>query len=335
MGRTGLKLSELCLGTLNLGWKTDENTAFAILDAYHAAGGNFIQSTGHASDGFLPSAAASVSEDIVGRWWKTRGIRREDLILTTRIHMRQLPGDEGGFAKAVAQACKDSLRRLQTHYLDLVIFEWSSGLVPIRYTLQAFDLVVRRGLVRYIGAANFPAWRIVDALGRAYLQNHSRMEALQSDYSLMTRARFEPETMALCEEQRLGFFARAPLAGGFLTRRHGIHDIFGGTRRDWLSERFGNPYGEAALAAVSDVAAGHEASSAQVALAWVLRNPTVTSAIIGVHSVGQLNELLQAPRLDLTASDLEQLAEATAAEEVRIASGVTRRHADANEVALN
>src|SRR5688500_6329385 len=197
----------------------------------------------------------------------------------------------------------------------MVIFEWNDGLVRIRYTLEAFDQVVRSGSARYLGSATFPVWRVVDTLGRAHLRNHVRMEAIQADYSLMTRARFEPEAMALCQEQRLGFFASSPLAGGFLARRNGIGDLFSVGRRDWLTQRFGNAYGDTALAAVSDVAARHEASSAQVALAWVLQNPAVTSAIVGVNSVAQLNELLHAPQLQFTELDLEQLAAATAAEE--------------------
>jgi aryl-alcohol dehydrogenase-like predicted oxidoreductase len=234
--------------------------------------------------------------------------------------------------KTVRQACQDSLRRLQTTHVDMVIFEWNDGLVPIRHSLEAFDQVVRSGLARFIGTANFPVWRIVDALGRAYLRNQSRMEAIQTDYSLMTRARFEPDAMALCQEQRLAFFARSPLAGGFLTRRHGVGDIFEGSRRDWLTERFGNSYGDAALAAVGEVAARHEASPAQVALAWVLQNPAVTSAIAGVHSVAQLNELMQATRLELAHADLVQLGDATAAEEVRVAPEITHHRPEAGEL---
>src|ERR1043166_1273446 len=174
MGRTGLKLSELCLGTLNFRWKTDEKSAFAILDAYHAAGGNFIQATSRSPELMLPSASSNVSEEIVGRWWKTKGIPRQDLFLTTRISVRQPAEGEGTFTKIVRQAAQDSLRRLQTHYLDMVIFEWNHGLVPIRYTLEVFDQVVRSGSARYVGAANFPVWRVVDALGRAYQRNHCR-----------------------------------------------------------------------------------------------------------------------------------------------------------------
>jgi aryl-alcohol dehydrogenase-like predicted oxidoreductase len=336
MGRTGLKLSELCLGTLNFGWKTDEKAAFAILDAYHAAGGNFIQATSHSPELFLPSTAATLSEEIVGRWWKSRQLRREDLFLATRIHVRQ-PGDgsAGDFNKLVRDACRASLRRLQTTSLDMVIFEWNDGLVPIRVTLEAFDQIVRGGLVRFIGAGNFPSWRVVDSLGRAFLRNHCRMEALQTDYSLITRARFEPEAMALCQEQRLGFFARSPLAGGFLARPHDVEAMFSSVRRDWLLERFGNPYGEAAQVAVADVAERHAGSPAQVALAWVLHNPAVTSAVIGVHSVAQLNELVQAASLSLSAADLKQLDHATAAEEVRLTPEVGRPRATEPELVLN
>lgn len=335
MGRTGLKLSELCLGTLNFGWKTDEAASLAILDAYHAAGGNFIQSTSPAPEILLASASAITSEEIVGRWWKARGLRRDELILATRIHVRQMPGDEAAFARTVREACQRSLRRLQTTYLDLVVFEWNSGLLPIRYSLEAFDQVVRNGLARFIGAANFPLWRVSDAIARAYLRNRCRMEALQSDYSLLTRARFEPEAMALCQEQRLGFFARSPLAGGFLAHRPGIGGLPSSSRRDWLTERFGNRYGDAALAAVTEVAARHAASSAQVALGWVLHNPAVTAAIVGVHSVGQLNELLPASRVRLTAADLAQLDSATAVEEIRVAPELAPSRLEAGQCVSN
>lgn len=318
MGRTGLNLSEICLGTLNFGWTTDEKTSFDVLDAYRDAGGNFIQTTSTTPEVLLPSASTSVSEERVGRWWRSRGIPRGDLVLATRIHVRQPAGGDSSFNKRVRQACRESMRRLQTDYIDIVIFQWNDGLVPIRYTLEAFDHVVRAGLARFVGAANFPVWRVVDALGRAYLRNLCRMEAVQADYSLMTRAQFEPDAMALCQEQRLGFFARSPLAGGFLSRRYGLADLINSTRRDWLMERFGNAYGDAALATVGDVASRHEASSAQVALAWVLHNPAVTSAVVGVHSAAQLNELVQAGEFRLTDSDLDQLDAATVAEEVRI-----------------
>lgn len=333
LGRTSLQISELCLGTLNFGWKTDETSSFAILDAYRALGGNFIQATGQAFDLPLPSASTNFSEEVIGRWWQSRRIPRGDLILATRINVRQPPPGGGTFVSLVRQKCQESLRRLKTTYLDILIFEWSDGLLPIRETLEAFDGLVRGGFVRFIGASNFPVWRVADVIGRAYLRNHCRMEVLQADYSLMTRARFEPEAMSLCQEQRLGFFARAPLSGGFFARRDGSGEILDSSRRDWLAERFGNAYGDVGFAAVNDVAARHEASPSQVALAWVLHNPSVTSAVLGVRSPAQLNELAGASQLRFSERDHAQLAEATATEEVRVAADFRPDSDEALEVA--
>jgi Predicted oxidoreductases (related to aryl-alcohol dehydrogenases) len=318
MGRTGLKLSELCLGTLNFGWKTDETTAHAILDAYHAAGGAFIQSTSFSREPILPSAAFCWSEEFVGRWWTLRGIPRRELTLATRVHVRQPEKGAGNFAEIVRETLEDSMRRLRTSYLDLVIFEWNDGLVPVDATLEAFDLVIRSGVARFIGAANFPAWRVADTLGRAYHGVHNRMEALQADYSLMTRARLESETMALCREHRLGFLASSPLAGGFLARERALESMLHTVRRERLMARFGNAYGRLAHSTVADVAARHEASTAQIALAWVLHNPTVTSALVGVHSVAQMNDLVRATSIVLSDEDLERLDQATAIEEIRL-----------------
>lgn len=335
MGRTGLKLSELCLGTLNFGWKTDEASAHAILDAYYAAGGNFIQSSSWSPEVMLPSASTSRSEEMVGRWLIARRIPRQDLFLATRIHVRQPTGGVGNLVNVFREAMQDSMRRLRTDYIDMVIFEWNDGFVPMGSTLEAFDLAVWSGAARFIGAANFPVWRVVDSLGRAYVGNHNRMEALQADYSLMTRARFEPEAMAFCQEQRLGFFASSPLAGGFLSGGRDLESMLRSGRRDRLIERFGNAYGELAQSAVAAVAARHEASSAQVALSWVLHNPAVTSAVVGVNSVAQLNELVHATSLSLSGPDLEQLDHATAVEEVRVAREIVRARVSQGELVLN
>jgi 1-deoxyxylulose-5-phosphate synthase len=321
MGRTGLKLSELALGTLNLGWKTDETVAHAILDAYYAAGGNFLQASSLSPDLSLPSASTRRSEEIVGRWWTARQVPRQRLFIATRIYVRRSSPGDASFINAVREAVKHSLRRLQTDYIDMVIFEWHDGLVPMGSTLKAFDFVVQSGAARFIGAANFPAWRVADSLGRAYLGNHNRMEALQADYSLMTRARFEPEAMALCEDYRLGFFATSPLAGGFLAHHHDLDSLIRSVRRERLIERFGNAYGQRAQSAVAKVAARQGASLAQVALSWVLYNPIVTSAVVGVHSVAQLNDLLRGTSLTLSTADRENLDRATAAEEVLVAVG--------------
>ncbi|GAB1489955.1 aldo/keto reductase [Opitutaceae bacterium] len=319
LGRTCLKVSELCLGTMNFGWRTGEQKSLAILDAYYAAGGNFIQATGHCPAPLISAASTVFSEEIVGRWWHSRAIPRNRIVLATRLGLGRVP-DGVSLVEFARDCVHASLRRLKTDYLDLVVFEWNESLLSGSAIMEVFDMLVRSGLVRYLGAANFPVWRVVDIMGRARLGGHSRMEMLQADYSLMTRARFEPEAMALCREQRFGFLARSPLAGGFLARSNGVGDHFSSSRRDWLEQRYGNPYGDAALAAVDEVAARHDAMPAQIALSWVLHNPAVTSAIIGVHSPEQLGELLAAGEIQLSGSDLASLADATSVETVRIAS---------------
>ncbi len=312
-----MRVSELCLGTLNFGWKTDDASSLAILDAFHAAGGTFLQATAISPSFGLPSVSTGYSEEVIGKWWTSRGVERRDLVLATRIDVRRTHAPGEKLADVVCARVRESMQRLQTDYLDLLVLEWSEDLLPMGEFLEAFGAVVRSCHVRYLATANFPAWRVMDCVSRAFQRNACRMEALQAEYSLMTRARFEPEVMRLCEELKLGFLATLPLAGGFLTRRApGLFGSLGG--REWVPQRFDSSYGDAALGAIESVAARHEATPAQVALAWVLSNPTVASAVIGVRSVAELRELVQASELRLAAADLDELAQATAAEAVFI-----------------
>jgi len=330
LGRTGLKVSEICLGTINFGWKTKEQESLSILDAYHAAGGNFIQGIGHCPELSLASASTKASEEIVGKWWRSRGIPRSNLVLATRVNLGR--GSEAASLVKFARDCvRESLRRLRTSYVDLLVIEWSDSVLPSSRLIEVFNALVREGLTRYIGAADFSAWRIAEIIGRARDRNSCRMEALQSDYSLLTRARFEPEAMALCEDQRLGFIARSPLAGGFLTQS----DHLSVSRREWLDQRYGNIYGDAALAALNDVARKHGATPARTALAWVLHNPAVTSAVVGVQSATQLHDLLHAAFIQLSESDRNLLHNATAVEEVRIGPDISPSSVPAAELALN
>ncbi len=319
LGRTGLNVSELCLGTMHFGWKTDEGTSFAIMDAFHAAGGNFLQAAAVTPQFSLPSISTTLAEEVVGRWHQSRRIPRRDLVLATRLNLR-LPRELGlDVRNVVRESVAASLQRLKVDYLDLLVVEWNEELLPKERLLDAFNAVVRDCSVRYVGVANFPAWRVVDCIALAFQRNAARMETVQGDYSLMTRARYEPETMALCHEHRLGFVASSPLAGGFLVGRARASGSADWSRRKWILDRFQNTYGDAARAAVAGVAARHDASPGQIALAWVLNNPTVSSAMIGVRSEVELHELVTAGEIALTSRDLRELAEATALEEVRIA----------------
>jgi aryl-alcohol dehydrogenase-like predicted oxidoreductase len=280
-----------------------------LLDTYFTCGGSFIQSLGFAPNSTSAQLVESSSEDIVGRWHETRGINRDSLVLASRVNFfRPIHGGSITFANLIRESTERSLRRLRTKHLDLLICEWDEQLAPVEDLLEAVDMLIRAGLVRYAVAGGFPPWRVVDSLHRSGTRNHARFEALQGEYSLMTRARFEPEALGMCREHRLGFLARSPLAGGFLARRPTSVREMLNLDPDWKSERFGSNVGDAVLQVLSEIAEKRLATPAQIALAWVLRNPQVTSAAISAPDARELRELIRAADTLLTPEETGALA---------------------------
>lgn len=316
LGRTNLDVSELCLNTTHFDWADDQDASAALLDAYFAAGGTFIQSLGVHS-GSERSEFASRSADIVGCWHQSRAIPRDRIVLASRLNLlRPAHGGSIALANLVRECCEASLRRLRTTYLDLLIIDWEESLVPVDDLLEGISQLVRAGLVRYAVASGFPPWRVTDSLHRSTLRNQCRFEAVQSEYSLVTRARFEAEALAMCREHRLGFIARSPLAGGFLARSPRDRD--GDEPGRWLAERFGNHYGDTVFSAVSHLAEQRGTTPAQIALAWVLRHPQVTSTLVSAPSVPELHSLLQATQLQLTDDEAAGLAHVTTVQDYRM-----------------
>lgn len=319
LGRTDLHLSELCLSTAKFGWINDETTSLALLDAYYTCGGSFIQSAAAATSSKVADGMDTRSEEIVARWRETRAISRNTLTLAVRLSLsRPSHGGSIALSNLVREACEASLRRLRTGNLDLLICEWDDDLVPVDDVNEALSMLIRAGLVRYAVAGNFPAWRIVDSLHRASLRNHARFEAVQTEYSLMTRARFEDEVLSLCREHRIGFLARSPLAGGFLANRP--IPTLGLMRTDssWVSERFGCDRGDTVLQAINDVARKRLASPAQIALAWVLRNPQVTSAVVSPMNADEMRELARTTRIALSDAEATALTRITSVQDYRM-----------------
>lgn len=306
LGRTDLHVSELNLNTDKFGWLADEAESFAVLDAYYTCGGSFIQTVGLASNSVTAEVTESASEDIVGRWRERRGISRDGLVLASRINFFRPPhGGSIAFANHIREACERSLRRLRTTHLDLLICEWDDDLHPVDDVLEAVDRLIRAGFVRYVVAGGFPPWRVVDSLHRSNARKHARFEALQADYSLMNRGGFEPEALAMCREHRLGFLATAPLAGGFLARRPSTSPE---ADHDWKNERFGSRAGDVVLQVLAGIADKRLATPAQIALAWVLRNPQVTSAAISAANTRELRELTRAAGTILSPEETGALA---------------------------
>jgi aryl-alcohol dehydrogenase-like predicted oxidoreductase len=314
LGRTHLHVSELCLNATKFGGVHDEPSAQALLDTYYTCGGSFIQSLGFAPNSAAAQLVESPSEAIVGRWHEARGIKRDSLVLATRIHFsRPVHGGSIAFANLIREACERSLRRLRTRHLDLLICDWDEHLAPVDDLMEAVDMLIRAGLVRYAVAGGFPPWRVVDSIHRSGLRNHARFEAWQAEYSLMTRGRFEPEALAMCREHRLGFLARAPLAGGFLARRAEAPAL-----ASWKNERFGSHAGDAVAQVLAEVADRRLATPAQIALAWVLRQPQVTSAVVSAPAPHELRELLRAGDILLTAEERGALANVTTVQDHRL-----------------
>jgi aryl-alcohol dehydrogenase-like predicted oxidoreductase len=304
---------------MHFGRSVDERTAFAILDAFFNSGGNFLQSRGISPGWGFAGPPKSISEAITGTWWKSRGIGRDSLVLATGISLcRPATGGTNAFHATVRESLGASLRRLQTDHLDLLVCDWHEGLLPIEDTLDAFDALVRAGMVHHIAMANCPEWRIVDAIGRSRVGYQHRFEGLQADYSLITRSGFESETRALCREYRLGFIASSPLAGGFLIKRDAAELLLNSQRRRLLKHRYGNPHCRSVYDEVHDLATAREATPAQVGLAWVLESPDVTSALIGVATPQQYAELLRATTIELTFHERLRLDEITSLEGLRV-----------------
>jgi aryl-alcohol dehydrogenase-like predicted oxidoreductase len=306
-GRTGLPVSELCLGAMQFGWRTSEATSFAILDAYRASGGNFIQTT--TCD---PAARSELdlcrSEEIVGAWLHANAGARNQTLLSTRMNFsRTLSGTRSGIGEMVRRQCEESLRRLRTTHLDLLVCEWGDALQPMDDVFSAFGDLLRAGKLRYVGAAGFPVWRFMEAIGRAGRYGGCRFESLQADYSLLERAPFEPDAMDLARDYRVALLAQSPLAGGFLTGYYHLPQHPDTARVRRLRERYGNERGHAVLDALAEIGAEVQATSAQVALAWVLAHPTVTSPLLGFFSAEHVHEAVGATRLQLSAEQIQRL----------------------------
>jgi aryl-alcohol dehydrogenase-like predicted oxidoreductase len=309
MGRTGLKVSEVCLGTMTFGHQCDERTSFAILDRAAGHGVTFIDT----ADVYpVPPTVetAGRTEDIVGKWLQGR---REQFVLATKCRMRVGPGpnDEGLSRKHVLKAADDSLRRLRTDYIDLYQTHSPDPDTPQEETLAALDQLVRQGKVRYIGCSNYAAWQVALALGASARQGLARFDCVQPRYNLIYRD-IESELLPLCRDQGLGVIVYNPLAGGMLTGKHqpgeppraGTRFTLGKTG-DLYRERYWHQAQLEAVERLGQFFGPRGKSLVQVAVAWVLAQPGITSAIVGASRPEQLDESLKAADLTLDAGEME------------------------------
>ncbi len=306
LGRSGLKVAPICLGSMQFGWTADEPTAYRVMDAYAAAGGNFID-TADVYSRWVPGNPGGVSEEIIGHWLKQRGNRYE-YVIATKGHGRMWDGPNGeGLSRAhLLKAADDSLRRLGTDYIDIYQTHWPRSDAPQEETMQALDDLVRAGKVRYIGCSNEPAWRLCKSLWISEREHLHRFISLQPPYSLVNRAKFERENEALCLDQGVGVIPYSPLQAGFLTGKYRRDTKPESVRAEGLKHYF-TEQNYALIDLLEQIASPRNATVTQIALAWLLQRPAITAPIVGANSVEQLDDILGALEVRLTPEDVAQI----------------------------
>jgi aryl-alcohol dehydrogenase-like predicted oxidoreductase len=312
LGNTGLKVSELCLGTMTFLWTSDEPSSTAVLSAYTAAGGNFID-TANVYSRWAPNNPGGTAEMVIGRWLKASSQPRDQIVIATKARgaMGDGPNDAGASRAHLMTAVEASLKRLQTDYIDLYQLHWPDMDTSLEETLRALDDLVTSGKVRYIGASNFPAWYVMKSLWVSDKQGFVHFESLQPHYNLMHRAEFERELMAVCKDQHLGVIPYSPLAGGFLTGKYrkGV-PVPGGSRgenNERIKRYAASELGQNTLGKLEEIGNAHGKTILQTALAWLLTNPVITAPIIGANNIQQLNESLGAVGFRLTDDEMATL----------------------------
>jgi aryl-alcohol dehydrogenase-like predicted oxidoreductase len=312
LGRTGLKVSELCLGTMTFRWTSTEKQAFQVLDRAWEAGINFID-TADVYSRWAPGNPGGVAERIIGRWLRARP--RDQIVIATKVRgqMWDGPNGEGLSRQHIMTGVEHSLRRLQVDYIDLYQTHWPDWDTPLDETLRALDDLVTAGKVRYIGTSNHSAWVLTKSLWISDKLNLARYDSIQPHYNLLNRREVEPELAELCLDQGLGMIPYSPLAGGFLTgkyTRNYIPEQSRGSGNDrmqalMIEQNF------ALLDALRAMGEARDKTVAQMALGWLLTQPFVTSPIVGANTVEQLEESLGAAGLRLTEEDMQRIDELT------------------------
>lgn len=305
-----LDIAPLVFGGNVFGWTVDENGSFALLDAFVDAGFNCVD-TADMYSRWKPGNSGGESETIIGKWFKARG-NRAKVILATKCGMEMAP-DKKGLSKAyIMRAVEDSLKRLQTDYIDLYQSHRDDPETPLEETLEAHATLVKAGKVRVVGASNYDAPRLKAALEASRKAGIPRYDTLQPHYNLCDRAMFEGPLQDLCFAEKIDVIPYYSLASGFLTGKYRAESDLGQKARAGGVKKYVNARGFGILKALDDVAAKHGATPAQVALAWLLAQPAIAAPIASATTTAQLAEILKSTSLKLAKDDLAALNKASA-----------------------
>jgi len=306
LGRSSLRVAPLCLGGNVFGWTATEAASFAVLDALVSAGLNFID-TADVYSRWAPGHRGGESETVIGNWLK-RGAKRKDLVIATKVGMEMAPDRKGLSAAHIVRSVEESLKRLQTDYIDLYFSHCDDASVPLEQTLGAYEKLIAQGKVRAIGASNYTAARLAEAIEITRKTGLPRYEVLQPQYNLYTRSDYESALEPLCLKEQIGVVSYYALASGFLSGKYRTDaDASKSVRGRVIVEKYLNERGLRILNSLDDVGRRHNASAASVALAWQIARPSITAPIASATTVNQLSELVAATQLELDQAAIEQL----------------------------
>jgi aryl-alcohol dehydrogenase-like predicted oxidoreductase len=301
LGSSGLRTPPLILGGNVFGWTADRATSHAVLDAFVSGGGRMID-TADAYSSWVPGHIGGESESIIGSWLHARG-RRDDVLIATKVGA-EVFGGRGLAPERIATAVEGSLKRLRTDYIDVYFAHYDDPRTPLEATLGALDTLVKSGKVRAIGASNYTAERLRDALDASAARSLTAYSVMQPEFNLVERSKFEGPLQSLCVERGIAAVPYFALASGFLTGKYRNSTDIARKARGSAVSRYLNEYGLAVLQALDAVAMDARATPAQVALAWLAAQPAVAAPIASATSVAQVDELLGAMRLTLTPEQL-------------------------------
>ncbi|HEY2970467.1 MAG TPA: aldo/keto reductase [Casimicrobiaceae bacterium] len=310
LGNTGFEVAPRAFGGNVFGWTADEATSFKLLDAFVGAGFNLVD-TADSYSRWASGHQGGESETIIGRWIARRG-RHDDMIVATKVGSDMGQGHKLLRKDYILQAAEASLRRLQVDCIDLYQSHWDDENTPFEETLGAYEELIRQGKVKAIGASNYPAARLAQALEVSKSQGLPRYATLQPLYNLYDRDSFEGELQALCMRENLGVITYFSLAAGFLTGKYRSEADFGKSARGPGMKKYVNPRGVKILDALDAVARRYDARPAQVSLAWLMTRPGVTAPIASATNLDQLQELLRATALKLDPEAIAALEQASA-----------------------
>ena len=310
LGHTNIEVAPLCFGGNVFGWTVDEETSFALLDAFVDEGFGFID-TADVYSRWKEGNSGGESETIIGNWLARSG-KRDRVVIATKLGMDLGEGKQGLSAKYMVQAVEASLRRLQTDHIDLYQAHRDDAATELDETLEAFGRLIAAGKVRAIGASNYDADRLRQAAEVSRTRHLPRYDTLQPLYNLYDRKEFEAELLPLCVEEKISVIPYFSLASGFLTGKYRSEADAAGKSRGERVKKYLNPRGMRILDALDEVAAAQDATPAEVALAWLAGRPTIAAPIASATTLEQLQTLTRSVRLKLHESSLARLMEASA-----------------------